>query len=84
MIGMEAMNGHATAEHPLARISRNPAKRSGQACIRDLRITVKDILEYLAGGMTEAEILDEFPDLEREDFTAVYSWAAEELGGTHQ
>ena len=42
------------AEHPLARISVDPAKRSGQACIRDLRITVRDILEYLAGGMTEA------------------------------
>ena len=71
------MNGQAIAEHPLARISADPGKRSGQACIRDLRITAKDILEYLAGGMTEAEILDEFPDLEHEDFAAVYAWAAE-------
>jgi uncharacterized protein (DUF433 family) len=74
------MNGQGIAEHPLARISLDPAKRSGQACIRDLRITVKDILEYLAGGMTEAEILEEFPDLQREDFVAVYAWAAERAG----
>jgi uncharacterized protein (DUF433 family) len=74
------MNGQAIAEHPLARISVDPAKRSGQACIRDLRITVKDVLEYLAGGMTEAEILEEFPDLQPEDFVAVYAWAAERAG----
>jgi uncharacterized protein (DUF433 family) len=72
----EAMNSDAMVEHPLARISINPAKRSGQACIRDLRLTVKDILEYLAGGMSEDEILAEFPDLEREDFAAVYAYAA--------
>lgn len=74
------MNGQAIAEHPLARITNDPAKRSGQACIRDLRITVKDILEYLAGGMTEGEILEEFPDLQHEDFAAVYAWAAERAG----
>jgi uncharacterized protein (DUF433 family) len=74
------MNGQGIAEHPLARISVDPAKRSGQACIRDLRITVKDILEYLASGMTEAEILEEFPDLHHEDFVAVYTWAAERTG----
>jgi uncharacterized protein (DUF433 family) len=74
------MNGHAIAEHPLARINIDPAKRSGQACIRDLRLTVKDVLEYLAGGMFEDEILAEFPDLEREDFAAVYAYAAAELG----
>lgn len=74
------MNGQGIAEHPLARISVDPAKRSGQVCIRDLRITVKDILEYLAGGMTETEILEEFPDLQREDFVAVYAWAAERAG----
>jgi uncharacterized protein (DUF433 family) len=73
------MNGQGIAEHPLARISIDPAKRSGQACIRDLRMTVKDVFEYLAGGMSEDEILAEFPDLEREDFTAVYAYAAAEL-----
>ena len=78
------MNGQAIKEHPLARISVHPGKRSGQACIRDLRITVKDVLEYLAGGMSEEEILDEFPDLQREDFSAVYAYAASEIGGSHQ
>ena len=65
-------------------ISVDPSKRSGQACIRDLRLTVKDILEYLAGGMSENEILIEFPDLEKEDFAAVYAYAASELAGSHQ
>ncbi len=76
------MNGLALAEHPLARISIDPLKRSGQACIRDLRITVKDLLEDLAGGMTEAEILEEFPELQKEDFAAVYAWAIEGLAGS--
>ncbi len=74
------MIGNAISGQPTARISVDPSKRSGQACIRGLRITVKDVLEYLAGGMTEDEILEEFPDLEREDFAAVYAWAAESLG----
>lgn len=59
------------------RITIDPAKRSGKPCIRGLRITVDDILGYLAGGMTEAEILVDFPDLEREDFRAVYAFAAD-------
>ncbi len=46
----------------------NRVRRSGQPCIRDTRITYKDVLEYLAGGMTEDEILAEFPDLRPEDF----------------
>ena len=49
----------------------------GKPCIRGLRITVYDILEYLASGMTEAEILAEFPDLEREDIWAALAFAAE-------
>jgi uncharacterized protein (DUF433 family) len=73
------MKGQVKAEHPLAGISVDPFKRSGQACIRDLRMTVKDVLEYLAGGMSEDEILREFPDLQREDFAAVYAYAASEL-----
>jgi uncharacterized protein (DUF433 family) len=73
------MKVHAIAEDAPARIKSDPAKRSGQACIRDLRITVKDVLEYLAGGMTEEEILTEFPDLQREDFAAIYAYAASEL-----
>lgn len=74
------MNGQATAENPLARIRVDQAKRSGQACIRDLRMAAKDVLEYLAGGMTEDEILEEFPDLQHEGFAAVYAWAAESVG----
>jgi uncharacterized protein (DUF433 family) len=52
------------------RITIEAGKRSGKPCIRDLRITVSDVLEYLASGMTEDEILSEFPDLEREDIRA--------------
>jgi uncharacterized protein (DUF433 family) len=48
-------------------ITINPNKRSGKPCIRNLRMTVTDVLEYLASGMSEAEILDNFPDLTSED-----------------
>ena len=59
------------------RITVEPGKRSGKPCIRGLRITVYDVLEYLAGGMTEDEILADFPDLEREDIRAVLVFAAD-------
>ena len=59
------------------RITIEPDKRSGKPCIRGLRITVQDVLEYLASGMTEAEILDDFPDLEAEDIRACLSFAAD-------
>lgn len=59
------------------RITLDPEKRGGKPCIRGIRITVYDILEYLASGMTEAEILTDFPDLEREDIRAVLAFAAE-------
>ena len=49
------------------RITIEPGKRGGRPCIRRLRITVYDVLEYLASGMTEDEILADFPELERED-----------------
>lgn len=58
-------------------ITIEPGKRSGQACIRGLRITVKDILEYLAGGMSVEEILSDFPDLKREDIQACLAYAAD-------
>ena len=58
------------------RITINPDVRSGKACIKNTRITVYDILEYLAGGMTEAEILSDFPSLTHEDIQAVFSFAA--------
>jgi uncharacterized protein (DUF433 family) len=59
------------------RITIEPGKRSGKPCIRGLRITVSDVLEYLAAGMTEDEILAEFPDLEREDIRAALAFAAD-------
>ena len=59
------------------RITIEPGKRGGKPCIRGLRITVSDVLEYLASGMSEDEILDEFPDLEREDIRACLSFAAD-------
>jgi len=58
------------------RITFEPDKRSGQACIRGMRITVGDILEYLAGGMNREEILEDFPYLENEDITAALAFAA--------
>ena len=58
------------------RISVNPAVRSGKPCIKGTRITVYDVLEYLAGGMSEDEILNDFPDLAREDIRASLAFAA--------
>jgi uncharacterized protein (DUF433 family) len=55
----------------------SPAKRGGKPCVRGLRITVWDILGWRGAGMTEPEILDEHPDLEKEDFAEVYQFAAE-------
>ncbi len=60
-----------------SRITVEPGKRSGKPCIRSLRITVYDVLDYLAGGMTEDEILADFPDLERDDIRAVLAFAAD-------
>ena len=59
------------------RITIEPGKRGGKPCIRGLRITVWDVLGWLGAGMTEDEILDEHPDLEKADFAAVYQYAAE-------
>ena len=58
-------------------ITIEPGKRSGQPCIRGLRMTVQDVLEYLAAGMSEAEILDDFPDLTHEDIMACLAFAAD-------
>jgi uncharacterized protein (DUF433 family) len=59
------------------RITINPKQRGGQPCIRGLRITVYDILEYLASDMTRDEILRDFPYLEQEDITAALMYAAD-------
>jgi uncharacterized protein (DUF433 family) len=58
-------------------ITIEPGKRSGKPCIRGLRITVYDVLDYLASGMTEDEILDDFPDITREDIRACLAFAAD-------
>ncbi len=59
------------------RITVEAGKRSGKPCVRGLRITVSDVLEYLASGMTEDEILEEFPELERDDIKACLAFAAD-------
>ena len=61
----------------IERIVINPEVRSGKPIIRGTRITVTDILEYLAGGMSVEEILLDFPDLNLEDIRAVLAFAAE-------
>ena len=58
------------------RITIEPGKRSGQPCVRGLRITVCDVLTWLAGGMTEQQILDDYPELEPDNFPAAYEFAA--------
>ena len=58
-------------------ITIEPDKRGGKPCIRGMRITVYDVLDYLAGGMTEAEILADFPDLTAEDIRACLAFAAD-------
>jgi uncharacterized protein (DUF433 family) len=60
-----------------SRITIEPGKRGGKPCIRGLRITVSDVLEYLASGMTEDQILQDFPDLTREDIRACLAFAAD-------
>ena len=58
-------------------ITIEPGKRSGKPCVRGMRITVGDILDYLAGGMSVQEILHDFPDLTEEDIRAALAFAAE-------
>ena len=58
-------------------ITLDPGKRSGKPCIRGLRITVYDILEYFASGMTQEEILEDFDYLTKEDIQACFAYAAD-------
>jgi uncharacterized protein (DUF433 family) len=58
-------------------ITIEPGKRGGKPCIRGMRITVYEVLDYLASGMTEAEILADFPDLTAEDLKACLAFAAD-------
>lgn len=58
------------------RISVDAGVRSGKPCVKGTRVTVYDVLEYLAGGMSEDELLADFPDLTREDIRACLAFAA--------
>jgi uncharacterized protein (DUF433 family) len=59
------------------RMTVEPGKRGGNPCIRGLRITVYDVLDYLASGMSEQQILEDFPDLTPEDIRACLAFAAD-------
>lgn len=59
------------------RISLEPGKRGGRPCIRGLRISVYDVLAMLSDGMTESEILEDFPELEAADIRACLAYAAD-------
>ena len=68
---VEAMNDYRDI------ITIEPGKRSGQPCIRRMRITVYDVFEYLASGMTVAEVLHDFPELTETDIRACFAYAAD-------
>ena len=59
------------------RITLEPGKRGGRPCIRGLRISVYDVLSMLSEGMSQQEVLDDFPELTQEDILAVLSYAAD-------
>ena len=58
-------------------ITIEPGKRGGKPCIRSMRITVYDVLDWLASGMSEADILDDYPELTRDDIRACLAFAAD-------
>ena len=62
-------------------ISLDPEIRSGKLCIKGTRIAVADVFDYLAGGMTVPEVLDDFPDLTAEDIQACFVFAADRERG---
>lgn len=66
----------------LDRITIDPEVRFGKPCIRGHRITVQEILEWLSSGASQQQILADYPQLEPDDFLAVYAYAAELAAGT--
>ncbi len=64
-------------------ITINPEVRSGKPCVRNLRITIYDILGYLASGMSEDEIISDFPELSKTDIKNCLSYAADSEKHTH-
>jgi uncharacterized protein (DUF433 family) len=67
----------ATVNPYLSRIMIQPGVRSGRPCIRDTRITVQEVLRWLASGATEEEILGDYPYLNKDDFRAVFAYSAQ-------
>jgi len=63
----------------LDRITSNPRQAGGRPCIRGMRVRVKDVLDMLAGGATEREILDDFPYLEADDIKACLEYASAQV-----
>jgi uncharacterized protein (DUF433 family) len=61
----------------MERITLEPGKRGGRPCIRGLRISVYDVLSMLSNGMSQDEVLDDFPELTREDLMAALAYAAD-------
>src|SRR3989475_7324428 len=75
--GLSLCEGFLMNEQWRSRITIEPGKRGGRPCIRGMRITVYDVLSYLAAGMTVAEVLHDFPYLTQEDIQACFAFAAE-------
>lgn len=65
-------------------ITVQPDKLGGKPCVRGMRISVADVLEYLASGMSMDEVLSDFPDLTRDDLLACLAYAAARERGTVQ
>jgi uncharacterized protein (DUF433 family) len=59
------------------RIGIDPEIRSGKPCVKGTRIAVADVFDYLGGGMSIAEVLEDFPDLTEEDIRACFAYAAD-------
>jgi uncharacterized protein (DUF433 family) len=79
LFGSWSAPGHGSIdmlEAMAPRITIEPGKRSGQPCVRGLRITAWDVLTWLASSMTEQQILADYPELQPDDFPAVYEFAA--------
>jgi uncharacterized protein (DUF433 family) len=71
------------ASTSMNRITLTPGQRGGRPCIRGLRITVYDVLSMLSNGMTASEILEDFPELQTEDISAVLAYAADREHKVH-
>jgi uncharacterized protein (DUF433 family) len=76
ILDREHLKTYSVAMNYGGRITIEPGKRAGKPCIRGLRITVYEVLEYLASGMSQEEILENFPDLTIDDIRACLAFAA--------